>query len=57
MNVIRENRVILWSKEYCSDEIPKCLTKKKCVVIWQLEHSCTTIDLFSFIFFVSIPKG
>jgi hypothetical protein len=25
--------VILWSEENCSDEIPKCLTSKKSVVI------------------------
>jgi hypothetical protein len=46
-------RVILRSEEYCNDEIPKCLIRKKCVVIWQLEcrrHSCATIDLVCFVF-------
>jgi hypothetical protein len=28
----------------------KCLTRKKCLVIWQLEHSCVTIDLVYFMF-------
>jgi hypothetical protein len=40
-------------EEYCSDEIPKCLIRKKCVVIWQLEcriHSCAETDIVCFIF-------
>jgi hypothetical protein len=49
--------VILWSEEYCSDEMPKCLIRKKCVVIWQLEHSCMTIDLVCFFFFFFCPQG
>jgi hypothetical protein len=32
--------VILRFEEYCSDEIPKFLTRKKCVFTWQPEHSC-----------------
>jgi hypothetical protein len=40
-----EKNFRLQSEEYCSDEIPKCLTRKKCVVIWQAEHSCAAIDL------------
>jgi hypothetical protein len=39
---------ILWSKEYCSNEMSKCLTRKKCEVIWQLEHNCMTIDIVCF---------
>jgi hypothetical protein len=38
-------RVILRSEECCSAEIPKFLTRKKCVFTWQPEHSCATIDL------------
>jgi hypothetical protein len=34
----------------CSDEMPKCLSRKKCVVIWKLAHSCTEIDLVCFVF-------
>jgi hypothetical protein len=44
-------RVILWSEEYCSDEMLKFLIRNKCVVIWQLEHSCAAIDLVCFFFF------
>jgi hypothetical protein len=43
---------ILRSEEYCSDEIPKCLTRKKYVAIWQPEHSCKTIDLVCFNLFM-----
>jgi hypothetical protein len=43
--------VILRSEEYCSDEMPKFLIRKKCVVIWQLEHSCAEIDLVCIFFF------
>jgi hypothetical protein len=51
-------RVILWSEEYCSDEIPKCLTKIKCVFTWQPEHSCATIDLVGFNLFMFLsPQG
>jgi hypothetical protein len=50
--------VILWSEEYCSDEIPKCLTRKKCVFTWQPEHSCVAIDLVCFNLFMFLsPKG
>jgi hypothetical protein len=50
--------VILRSEEYCSDEIPKCLTKNKCVFTWQPEHSCATIDLVYFnLFMLLSPKG
>ena len=45
-------RVILQYEEYYSDEMPKCLTRKKCVVIWQPEHSCAIIDLVCFNFFM-----
>jgi hypothetical protein len=44
--------VILQSEEYCSDEIPKFLTRKKCVVIWQPEQSCATRDLACFNLFM-----
>jgi hypothetical protein len=44
--------VILRSEEYCSDEMPKFLTRKKCVVIWQPEHSCAAIDLVCFNLFM-----
>jgi hypothetical protein len=51
-------RVILRSEEYCSDEIPKFLTRKKCVLTWQPEHSCATIDLVDFnVFMFLSPKG
>ena len=43
--------VILRSEEYYSDEMPKFLIRKKCVVIWQLEHSCAEIDLVCIFFF------
>jgi hypothetical protein len=50
--------VILRSEEYRSDELPKCLTRKKCVFTWQPEHSCVTIDLVSFNLFMFLsPKG
>jgi hypothetical protein len=45
-------RVILWSEEYYSDEMPKCLTRKKCVVIWKPKHSCAAIDLVYFNLFM-----
>ena len=45
-------RVILRSEEYCSDEIPKFLTRNKCVFTWQLEHSCVAIDLVCFNLFM-----
>jgi len=49
--------VILRYEEYCSDEIPKCLTRKKCVFTWQHEHSCATIDLVCFNLFMFLsPK-
>jgi hypothetical protein len=41
--------VIHRSEECCSAEIPKFLTRKKCVFTWQPEHSCTVIDLVSLI--------
>jgi hypothetical protein len=44
--------VILWSEEYCSDEMPKFLTRKKFVVIWQPDHSCATIYLVCFNLFM-----
>jgi hypothetical protein len=44
--------VILWSEEYYSDEMPKCLTRKKCVVIWKHEHGCAVIDLVCFNLFM-----
>jgi hypothetical protein len=37
--------VILRSEEYCREEMPKCLTKKKYVFTWQPEHICVAIDL------------
>ena len=50
--------VILRFEEYCSDEMPKFLTRKKCVVIWKPEHSCMTIDLVCFNLFMFLsPKG
>jgi hypothetical protein len=45
-------RVILRSEEYCSDEMPKLLTRKKCVMIWQPKHSCVVIDLVCFNLFM-----
>jgi len=51
-------RVILRSEEYCSDEIPKCLTRKKCVFTWKPEHSCMAIDLVYFNLFMFLStKG
>jgi hypothetical protein len=51
-------RVILRSEEYYSIEIPKFLTSKKSVVIWQLEHSCVATDLICFNLFMFLsPKG
>jgi hypothetical protein len=44
--------VILRYEEYCSDKIPKCLTRKKCVVIWKPEHNCVVIDLVCFNLFM-----
>jgi hypothetical protein len=50
--------VILRSEEYYGDEIPKFLTRKKCVFTWQPEHSCATIDLVCFNLFMFLsPKG
>jgi hypothetical protein len=51
-------RVILRSKEYCREEMPKCLTRTKCVFSWQPEHSCTAIYLVCFnLFMFLFPKG
>jgi hypothetical protein len=44
--------VILRSEEYCREEIPKCLTRKKCVFTWQPEHSRVKIDLVYFNLFM-----
>jgi hypothetical protein len=44
--------VILWSEEYCREEMPKCLTRKKCVFTWQPKHSCVAIDLVYFNLFM-----
>jgi hypothetical protein len=42
----------------CGDEIPKFLTKKKCLFTWQPEHSCAAIDLICFNLFMFLsPKG
>jgi hypothetical protein len=50
--------VILRSEEYCSDEIPKCLTRKKCVFTWKPKHSYVIIDLVCFNLFMFLsPKG
>jgi hypothetical protein len=44
--------VILQSEEYCREEMPNCLTRKKCVFTWQPEHSCAAIDLVCFNLFM-----
>jgi hypothetical protein len=44
--------VILRFEEYYSDEMLKCLTRKKRVVTWQPEHICATIDLVCFNLFM-----
>jgi len=38
--------------EYCNDEMPKFLTRKKYVVTWQPEHNCVAIDLVCFDLFM-----
>jgi hypothetical protein len=48
--------VILQSEEYCREEMPKCLTRKKCVFTWQPEHSCAAIDLVCFNLFMFCPQ-
>jgi hypothetical protein len=51
-------KVILRSEEYYREEMPKCLTKNKCVFTWQPEHSCAAIDLVYFNLFMFLsPKG
>jgi hypothetical protein len=50
--------VILRFEECYSDEIPKCLTSKKSVVIWKPEHSCEATDFICFnLFLFLFPKG
>jgi hypothetical protein len=50
--------VILQSEEYRSDEIPKCLTRMKCVFTWKPKHSWAAIDLVCFNLFMFLsPKG
>jgi hypothetical protein len=40
------------------EEMPKCLTRKKCGFTWQPKHSCTIIDLVCFNLFIFLsPKG
>jgi hypothetical protein len=44
--------VILRLEEYYREEIPKFLTRNKCVFTWKPEHSCTTIYLVCFNLFM-----
>jgi hypothetical protein len=39
-------------EEYYREEMPKCLTRKKCVFAWQPEHSYVAKDLVYFNLFM-----